>query len=161
MRKLALCGLPGIVAVCCLLATLAPVGSSAASGHVRVPGTWMAGPGCGGRSEWFQHPAEFPYFCDGAAYVEKAHWRSWGGPRAKATATMNEAVLTAHNSVGTAPRSLSAVTLIASQIELCGSRRVYKSVVIRFDNPRKGHPKTLKLASLLVCPEPPATHPSP
>ena len=111
----------------------------------------MAGPGCGGRAEWFQHPAEFPYFCDGAALVEKAHWQSWGGAKAKATATMNEAVLTGHNSVATAPRELSPVTLIASHVERCGSRRVYKSVVIRFDHPDKGSPKTLKLASLLLC----------
>jgi hypothetical protein len=74
---------------------------------------------------------------------------------------MNEAVLSGNSSVGTAPRSRSAVTIVASHIEACGARRVYKSVVIRFDNPPKGHPKKLKLASLLLCPKAPSAHPSP
>lgn len=95
-------------------------------------GTWMVGPGCGQR-EWLRHPSTFHYFCDGSAFVEKAHWRHWGKSKAKAKATFDEAVLTSHNSVATAPRRRSAVTVVASHIELCGGRRTYTSVVIRFD----------------------------
>lgn len=138
--------------VCSLLVGQAQADSSASFGRATVGGTWMAGPGCGGQ-EWFQHPSSFPYFCDGVAYVEKAHWQSWGGGKAKATATMNEALLNSHDSAATAPRQLSAVTLIASHRERCGTRHVYKSVVIRFDHPRKGEAETLKLASLIICPK--------
>jgi hypothetical protein len=158
MRKLVTGGICGAMVLCCLMVTLAPWGSSAASERARVSGTWMAGPGCGGAAEWFQHPAEFPYFCDGAAYVEKAQWERWGAARATAEATMNEAVLTGHNNVGTAPRRLSAVTVVASHVERCGSRRVYGSVVIHFDDPRKGSPSTLKLHTYLRCPKPSAGH---
>lgn len=161
MRSLVVPSFRCILAACCLAGALALAGTTAASGNPQVGGTWMAGPGCGARHEWLQHPAQFPYFCDGAAYVEKARWRHWGAAKAEASATMNEAVLTSHNSVGTAPRSLSPVTIVASHVERCGARRVYKSVVIRFDNPRKGYPKTLKLPSYLVCPKPPVPHPSP
>jgi hypothetical protein len=152
MRKSLLGGLLAIAVVCCLLVGQAFAASTASFGRAGVGGTWMAGPGCGGQHEWFQHPDSFPYFCDGAASVEKAHWQSWGGGKARGTATMNEAVLNSHNNVGTAPRQLSAVTLIASHRERCGPRHVYKSVVIRFDHPRQGAPKILKLGSYIVCP---------
>jgi hypothetical protein len=161
MKRLVACGLCGlcVIVAVCSVGILMPGGSSGASGSARIAGTWMAGPGCGAKAEWFQHPAWFPYFCDGAAYVEKAHWRRWGAARAKASATMNEAVLTGHNSVGTAPRSRSPVTVVASHVERCGTRRAYKSVVIRFDDPHKGQPKKLKLASFLRCPKAPTAHP--
>jgi hypothetical protein len=146
------------MALCLLAGILTPSGSGAAMAQKRIPGTWMAGPGCGG-TEWFQHPRAFPYFCDGAAYVEKAQWQGWGGASARAEATMNEAVLTAHNSVGDAPRSLSPVTVIASHVERCGNRRVYRSVVIHFDDPHKG-PDKLKLPTYLPC-KPPATQAGP
>lgn len=147
MRKLVTCGFCLAMTLCYLLAVLAPGGSTAASGSGRVSGTWMAGPGCG-RYEWFQHPRGFPYFCDGAAYIEKAHWQRWGSDRAMAEATMNEAVLTAHNSVGTAPRLRSPVTIVASQIKFCGRHRAYTRIVIRFHKGHKGVDK-LELGSLL------------
>ncbi|MGH3427323.1 MAG: hypothetical protein ACRDQZ_07105 [Mycobacteriales bacterium] len=147
MRKPVIYSLGIAVALCCLLAALVASGSSAASRDKLIHGIWMAGPGCG-RHEWFQHPRAFPYFCDGAAYVEKARWQRWGSDRAKAKATMNEAVLTAHNSVGTAPRLRSPVTIVASQIRFCGHHRAYTRIVIRFHKSHKGVDK-LELGSLL------------
>jgi hypothetical protein len=148
MRKLVLWSLLPCLAVCCAMAALWPQASSAAAGHESVDGIWMAGPGCGGRFEWYAHPAAFPYFCDGSAVVQKARWQHWGQSTATAAATFNEAVLTAHNSVGTAPRRSSAVTIVASHVELCRGRRVYRSVVIRYDRPQPG-PSTLPVASYL------------
>lgn len=147
----------GAIGLCCAIGILAP-GNSGAAAQSRIPGTWMAGPGCGG-AEWLQHPAAFPYFCDGAAYLEKAKWRDWGAATARAEATMNEAVLTAHNNVGNAPRRRSAVTIVASQAEHCGNRRVYRSIVIHFDGPHKG-PDELKLPSYLPCKPPAAKAPA-
>jgi len=147
MRKLLTFGF-GVAALCCLMAAPAAGGSGGASRGSLVHGIWMAGPGCGARHEWFQHPRMFPYFCDGAAYVEKARWQRWGAPRATAKATMNEADLTAHNSVGTAPRLRSPVTITASQIKLCGRHRAYTRIVIRFHKGHKGIDK-LELGSLL------------
>lgn len=116
---------------------------------LRHPGTWMAGPGCGGRTEWFAHPTAFPYFCDGAAVVVRARWRHWGAATAKATATMDEADLRTGKSVGTAPRIRSAVTITASRIVACKGRRVYRSVVIHFDRPVGNGLSTLHFGNFL------------
>ena len=70
--------------------------------------------------------------------VQRGQWRDWGGPTATARATMNDADLNNHNSVATAPRVRSAVTIVASHTELCKGRRVYSSVVIHFNGPHKG-----------------------
>jgi hypothetical protein len=144
MQKQVRHGLSAGLLVCCFTASA----MTASMGAVQINGTWMTGPGCGGKSEWFRHPASFPYFCDGAAVVVKARWRHWGQSVARAHATFNEAVLTSHNSVGTAPRRASAVTITASHIKICANRRVYSSIVIRYDKPQKG-PRTLRLASSL------------
>jgi hypothetical protein len=117
-----------LLAVCVVPFFLIP----GAVGNGNVRGVWMAGPGCGGQFEWFQHPRGFPYFCDGNADVEKAHWRNWGAPKATATATFNEAAVNGHNSVLTAPRRRSAVTITASQIKVCGGRHAYTRIVITF-----------------------------
>jgi hypothetical protein len=160
MRRLVLWGLLATAALCCVLIARAP-GASDAAERPAIDGTWMAGgPGCGGRWDWVQHPTTFPYFCDGIAVVEKAQWQDWGGETARATATMNEAMLTGNSgSAAQAPRQLSAVTVVASHSERCGRRRIYRSVVIRFDNPHKGQAKTLRMPSP-PCPKPPAKHPS-
>lgn len=124
---------------------LADSGRQPAGGR-RVDGIWMSGPGCGARKEFFKHPAEFPYFCDGAAIVEKAHWSNWGKPRATATAIFNEADLKHGDSVATAPRLYNPVKIVASHIGLCGDRLAYRSVAIRYVPPVNGV-KTLKLGS--------------
>lgn len=111
-------------------------------------GVWMVGPGCGGRLEWLRHPSAFPYFCDGAALVEKVIWQHWGKPTATATGTFDEALLTSHNSVATAPRRISAVTITASRIKRCDGHRLYTSVVIRYKS-RGLHP--LSMPSAYVC----------
>jgi hypothetical protein len=130
--------------MCCLL-TLGVIGAAGAS---TAGATWMGGPGCGGKIEWRQHPATFPYFCDGAAVVEHVRWSSWGKPTATAHATMNEADLTVGTSVATAPRVHSAVTITASHIETCSGRRAYTSIRIRFDKPHRG-PRTLQFGTYL------------
>lgn len=107
----------------------APAGAAAA--------TWMGGPGCGGRVEWRQHPATFPFFCDGAAVVEHAHWRNWGKATATATATMNEADLRHGSSVATAPRVHTAIAITVTHIETCSGRRAYTSGQVRFYRPHK------------------------
>jgi hypothetical protein len=117
---------------------------SSASGQA----TWMGGPGCGAANEWRQHPVAFLYFCDGAAVVEGARWRNWGRSTATAQATFNEALLSSHNSVASAPRRRSAVTITASHIELCSGRRAYTSIKIRYAVPIKGI-GTLSLPTLL------------
>jgi hypothetical protein len=100
-------------------------------------GTWMGGPGCGGRVEWRQHPATFPFFCDGAAVVEHARWKNWGKATATARATMNEADLRHGSSVATAPRVHTAIVITATHIESCGGRRAYTSAQVRFYRPHK------------------------
>lgn len=104
--------------------------AGAASGHANVPGVWMAGPGCTGY-EWFQHPEELPYFCDGAAIVESIAWRSWGASKATASAIMNEANPGPGDSMESAPRTHRAATITASQIKVCGGHRAYTRIVIR------------------------------
>ena len=103
-----------------------------------VPGVWMAGPGCGAHYEWFQHPAGFPYFCDGNAELEKAHWENWGSSKATAHAVLNEAALNSHNNVATAPRRRTNVNIVASQIKLCGHRHVYTRIIIKLPKPVNG-----------------------
>jgi hypothetical protein len=121
-------------------------GTAAAQANVR--GVWMAGPGCGGRFEWFQHPDGFPYFCDGNAVVEQVHWSNWGAPKATASATFNEAAVNSHDNVATAPRRRSPVTITASQIKACGSRHAYTRIIITFDEAMNGV-KKLKASGLL------------
>jgi hypothetical protein len=126
------------------VALLAEVRVAARAAHAgAATATWMGGPGCGGRIEWRQHPATFPYFCDGAAVIEHVRWRNWGKTTATAHGTMNEADLRHGASVGTAPRIHSAITLTATHIETCSGRRAYTSIGIRFDKPHKG-PRTLR-----------------
>jgi hypothetical protein len=118
------------------------------SAHTSTGSVWMAGPGCGGRFEWFQHPGEFPYFCDGSGELEEAHWSNWGSPEATASATMNEAVVNSHNTVANAPRRRSAVTVLASEVKVCGGRHAYTRIVIRFHKAVNGI-KKLHYGSLL------------
>lgn len=123
-------------------------GGAVAKQQVNLRGVWMAGPGCGARFEWFQHPAWFPYFCDGNAEVEKAHWSNWGAQKATASAILNEAELKSGSSVATAPRTRRAVTIKASQIKVCGGRHAYTRIIIRFHKATNGI-KKLRYASLL------------
>jgi hypothetical protein len=125
---------------------LAPSGVSTKQ-KPRVGGVWMSGPGCGGAHEFRQRPAEFPFFCDGTAYLEKAHWSNWGKPTATARAILNEALLNAHNSVATAPRERTPSTVVVSHLKLCRGHRAYSSIVIKPDHPHGG-PSKLKIGTL-------------
>lgn len=139
-----------LLAVCVVPFFLIP----GAVGKGNVRGVWMAGPGCGGQFEWFKHPQGFPYFCDGNADVEKAHWRNWGAPKATATATFNEAAVNGHNSVLTAPRRRSAVTITASQIKVCGGRHAYTRIVITYRKAVNGVKKLEEGSALPKCTSP-------
>ena len=135
--------------MCCLTTLLGVAGPALGTASANTTGTtWMGGPGCGGKLEWRRHPTSFPYFCDGAAVVERTRWSGWGKPTAKAHATMNEADLTLGTSVAAAPRVRSAVTVTASHIEICSGRRAYTSIRIHYDKPQEG-PRTLHLFAYL------------
>jgi hypothetical protein len=136
------------VALAAAALAVALCGLPAGNGQAVVGGTWMAGPGCGGGYEWLQHPRELPYFCDGTAVLEDARWRDWGKPQARASATLDEALLGAHDNPANAPRQRTPVTIVASHVKRCGGRRAYTSVVIHLSEDRGG-PRTLRLASLL------------
>lgn len=132
-------------------------GASPSLGGASGQTTWMGGPVCGGANEWREHPVAFPYFCDGAAVVEGARWRNWGRSTATAQATFNEALLSSHNSVASAPRRRSAVTITASHIELCSGRRAYTSIKIRYAAPVNGI-STLTLPAFLPHCRPLVSH---
>jgi hypothetical protein len=116
-------------------------GLTPAKAKPRVGGVWMSGPGCTGLDEFRQHPAEFPFFCDGAAVVEKAHWSNWGKPRATAQAILNEAVPNAHEGLESAPRERTPVTVIDSHLKVCKGHLAYSSIVLKLHHPVNGHTK--------------------
>jgi hypothetical protein len=129
-------------------------GGAVAKQQVNHRGVWMAGPGCGARFEWFQHPAWFPYFCDGNAEVEKAHWRNWGSQTATASAILTEAELKSGSSVATAPRTHRPVTIKASQIKVCGGRHAYTRIIIRLHKAVNGIKKLREAELLPKCSSP-------
>jgi hypothetical protein len=114
-------------------------GVKPAKAKPRVGGVWMSGPGCTGLHEFRQHPTDFPFFCNGAAVVEKAHWSNWGKPRATAQAILNEAVPNAHDGLENAPRLRTPVTVIDSHLKICKGHRAYTSVVLKLHHPVNGH----------------------
>ena len=71
-----------------------------------------------------------------------------------ASAILNEAALNSHNSVGTAPRRRTAVTIVASQIKLCGSRHFYTRVIIRLHHAVNGVRKLREGEYLPKCSSP-------
>lgn len=88
-------------------------------------GTWINVSGCatpGGGLVWAQHPARIGVTCDSHDQIVGARWRNWGQAKARATAV---------NVVDNAGRvRRHAVTLVASKIRRCGTRRVYASVIL-------------------------------
>lgn len=151
MRRLAIPAPSHFLAVITVVGITACVaaGEAGAASRTRaVPGVWMAGPGCGARYEWFQHPKAFPYFCDGNAALERATWNNWGSAKATGHAILNEALVNSHNSVATAPRKRTNVKLVASQIKLCGNHHAYTRIIIKLPKPVNGI-KSLQEGELL------------
>jgi hypothetical protein len=139
-----------LLVVCWVFGGLS-LAAGAAAKTTTVHGVWMAGPGCGSRHEWFRHPRGFPYFCDGNADLERAHWKNWGAPKATAHAILNEAAVNSHNSVATAPRRRTAVTIVASQIKLCGTHHAYTRIIIKLHKAVKGIKKLREPEFLPRC----------
>jgi hypothetical protein len=109
---------------------------------VASPRTWMNISGCaapaGGAANqpvWAQHPAAIGGTCDGTAVFVAARWRDWGQTTAAATATLNLATSCTPN-CATAPRHRYAVTIVATNIERCGTRRIYSKITARYTHPR-------------------------
>jgi hypothetical protein len=114
-----------------LLIALAP---AAADGAAAKGGVWMTGnPGCPGL-HLVRHPSGFALTCDPVAFVEKVEWSSWGGRTAEATGVLNVAELEGAPNVAEAPRVTYAARIVASQPIGCGTRRVYKRVVVHYKN---------------------------
>jgi hypothetical protein len=114
-----------------LLVALAP---AAAAGAAAKGGVWMTkDPYCGGL-HLAQRPSGFALTCDPVAFVEKVHWSSWGGSQAKATGVLNVAELEGAPNVAEAPRVTYAARIVASRPVACGTRRVYKRVVVHYKN---------------------------
>ncbi|HKZ13570.1 MAG TPA: hypothetical protein VJL81_06975 [Solirubrobacterales bacterium] len=125
--------------------------TSAVAKPATAPGVWMLrDPGCGGQ-HLARHPKEFGLTCDPVAWVEKVHWRTWGGAKARATGTINIADLNRGSSVADAPRLRFAATIVASQIVPCGRHRVYGQVRIHYRD--KGKPRVASLPPPFECPK--------
>lgn len=119
----------GFLAV--LLIAAAP---AVAHGAPTKAGVWMTtDPYCGGL-HLGQRPKAFALTCDPVAFVEKVRWSSWGGSQATATGVLNVAELKNAPNVAEAPRVTFAARIVASQPIACGTRRVYKRVVVHYKN---------------------------
>jgi hypothetical protein len=115
-----------------LLVLLVAFAPAAADGAAAKGGVWMTkDPYCGGL-HLAQRPSGFALTCDPVAFVEKVHWSSWGGSKAEATGVLNVAELEGAPNVAEAPRVTYAARIAASQPIACGTRRVYKRVVVHY-----------------------------
>lgn len=123
-----------------IMAALAPSVTSAGAAALRAQTattqkTWVNTSACAyrgggpyGRPVWAQHPAMIGLTCDPHDQIVAARWRHWGDATAHATAT-----LVADNcdpSCATGRLSRSTVAVVASNIENCGTRRVYGTVKV-------------------------------
>lgn len=136
-----------------LLAVVSVLGlaTSAAANPATAPGVWMLrDPGCGGQ-HLARHPKDFGLTCDPIAWVEKVHWLTWGGAKARAKGTINIADLKHGGSVAQAPRLRFKASIVASDTIRCGRHQVYKSVKIHFRE--NGKRRVASLPPPFLCPE--------
>lgn len=113
--------------VAAVVAMTAPAAVSA-SGALQK--TWINVSGCayqGSGLVWAQRPATIGITCDPHDQIVGAHWRNWGQAKAQATATL--AVDNCNPSCAGGRVRRYAITLVASKIRRCGTRRVYASVI--------------------------------
>jgi hypothetical protein len=121
-----------------LMAAIVVATSIAPAGAAPAP-TWA--PGCNGEpTGWSQHPSRIGLTCDSLDIIVGVRWRHWGRPTAQATGTLNAAI-GCTPSCAQAPRHHYHVTIIASHIGYCGTRRVYGELTVGFSE--AGHARKL------------------
>jgi hypothetical protein len=92
--------------------------------------TWINASGCaapGSGLVWAQHPVSIGITCDPHDQIVDARWQNWGQDTAQATATL--AVDNCKPDCGDGRVRRYAITMLASKISHCGTRRVYASVI--------------------------------
>lgn len=110
-----------------------------AAASVSTPSTWAPNYCTGlSRYSWEQHPTTIAFACDGTATAIGLQWRQWGSATATATGTYVYASCTPN--CAEAPRHRAAVTITASHIGYCGTRRVYGTITARFEPPSRLKP---------------------
>jgi hypothetical protein len=112
-------------------AMVAVIALAAESASASLQKTWINASGCaspGFGLVWAQHPARIGVTCDPHDQIVGARWRNWGQAKTQATATL--AVDNCNPSCATGRVRRYAITLVASKIRRCGTRRVYASVIL-------------------------------
>ena len=88
-----------------------------------------------GEPPFVERPAELSFSCDGNVVFKDVRWGTWGGAQAHGSGTLyligNECV----PNCAEAPRYQYPVRLVASEIAVCGSRRVYGLVTAYLTEP--------------------------
>jgi hypothetical protein len=111
-------------------ATTAVTGLAAVAAEAASQKTWINVSGCAGPGSglvWAQHPVSIGVTCDPHDQIVDARWRNWGRPEAQGSAIL--AVDNCNPSCGGGRVKRYAITLIASKIHRCGTRRAYASVI--------------------------------
>jgi hypothetical protein len=111
-------------------AVIGVIALAAESASASSQKTWINASGCaypGFGLVWAQHPAAIGVTCDPHDHIVGARWRNWGQAKAQATASL--VVDNCNPSCGTGRVRRYAITLLASKIRRCGTRRVYASVI--------------------------------
>jgi hypothetical protein len=111
-------------------ATVAVIALAAESASASPQKTWINASGCaspGFGLVWAQHPAMIGVTCDPHDQIVGARWRDWGQAKARATAKL--AVDDCSPNCGAGRIRRYAITVVASKISRCGTRRVYASVI--------------------------------
>ncbi len=88
-----------------------------------------------GQPPLVQHASSFAFSCDGNVVLTGVHWKGWGEAQATGTGTL---VLTGNHCVpdcASAPRYLYTARIVASQVALCGKRRVYGLLTVYLAQP--------------------------
>jgi hypothetical protein len=111
-------------------AMVAVIALAAESASASSQKTWINASGCaypGFGLVWAQHPATIGVTCDPHDHIVGARWRNWGQAETQAAATL--VVDNCNPSCATGRVRRYAITLLASKIRRCGTRRVYASVI--------------------------------
>ena len=109
---------------------VAAIALAAGSASASSQKTWINASGCaspGSGLVWAQHPAMIGVTCDPHDQIVGARWRTWGQAKAQATAKL--AVDNCNQNCAAGRIRRYAITVVASKIRRCGTRRVYSSVI--------------------------------
>ena len=115
----------GVFVAMVAVIALAAESASASSPKTCDQRVWVRIPGFG--LVWAQHPARIGVTCDPHDQIIGARWRNWGQAKAQATAKL--AVDNCNPNCATGRIRRYAITVVASKIRRCGTRRVYASVI--------------------------------